>query len=93
MSPELTLISGDLAWHKLHGDPGSAWWGAEFGGVSIQLDMTSRTAEVQLAAGGESTADDIEQAIRQLAGRGLKFPDQFRARYADSGVIVFTATF
>jgi hypothetical protein len=77
-------------WHKLGGRPGTDWQGAEFGGVTVQLEMIRRVAEVHICTGGEALPDDIMKAIALLASRGLVFPGEFAARYADSGVFVFT---
>jgi len=82
-----------IRWHKLNGPDGSDWWGSQHGGVSLQLDLDERTCEVHLSAGGEATPGDIEQAINQLACTGLVFPNEFTCRYADSGVLHFSARF
>ena len=88
----MTTLTLSTSLEKLDGNPGSDWHGAEFGGVTVQIDMASRVAEVHVSS-PDATPEEIIKAREVLADCGLGFPGQFTASQTDPDVILYSARF
>lgn len=66
-------LPDDLRWYKFDGPPGSDWYGSEFGGITCQMNLASRRAEIHMAV-ADASADDLAAAADLMGSIGLAFP-------------------
>jgi hypothetical protein len=66
-------IPEDLRWYKFDGPPGSDWYGSEFDGITCQMNLATRRAEIHLAV-PDASDDDLTAAADLMGSIGLGFP-------------------